>query len=170
MHLAARRLAQPHRPRAADPTAFAGDHRLARLRAIGGIVFAETGLLVGLFLPGDSLLFTVGVVAGAGELDIVRICALLSFHVDSGRPERLFAWASDRAAHLSPPGFSPVQAGIRHAHAAVLREARRKNADLREIRADCPDLRAVHGRRGADALRAISLVQYFRRHRMGAAR
>src|SRR5579863_7138208 len=45
---------------------------------IAGIVFAETGLLVGLFLPGDSLLFTVGVVAGAGELDIVRICALLT--------------------------------------------------------------------------------------------
>lgn len=38
-----------------------------------GIVFAETGLLVGFFLPGDSLLFTVGVVAGAGKLDIVAI-------------------------------------------------------------------------------------------------
>jgi membrane-associated protein len=44
---------------------------------LAGIVFAESGLLVGLFLPGDSLLFTVGVVAGAGELDIVQICALL---------------------------------------------------------------------------------------------
>src|SRR5258708_28691364 len=45
---------------------------------LAGIVFSETGLLVGLFLPGDSLLFTVGVVAGAGQLDIVRICALLT--------------------------------------------------------------------------------------------
>src|SRR5579862_7556015 len=45
---------------------------------LAGIVFAETGLLIGLFLPGDSLLFTVGVVAGAGELDIVRICLLLT--------------------------------------------------------------------------------------------
>ncbi|HEY4362362.1 MAG TPA: VTT domain-containing protein [Bryobacteraceae bacterium] len=44
---------------------------------LAGIVFAETGLLVGLFLPGDSLMFTVGVVAGAGQLDIVQICALL---------------------------------------------------------------------------------------------
>ena len=41
------------------------------------IVFAETGLLVGLFLPGDSLLFTVGVVCGAGDLDIVKVSALL---------------------------------------------------------------------------------------------
>ena len=41
------------------------------------VIFAETGLLVGLFLPGDSLLFTVGVVCGAGDLDIVKITALL---------------------------------------------------------------------------------------------
>ena len=42
-----------------------------------GIVFAETGLLLGFFLPGDSLLFTVGVVAGAGHLNIVLIVVLL---------------------------------------------------------------------------------------------
>jgi len=45
---------------------------------LAAIVFSETGLLVGLFLPGDSLLFTVGVVAGAGDLDIVRICMLFT--------------------------------------------------------------------------------------------
>jgi len=42
-----------------------------------GIVFAETGLLVGFFLPGDSLLFTIGVVAGAGQLNITLIIVLL---------------------------------------------------------------------------------------------
>jgi membrane-associated protein len=41
------------------------------------IVFSETGLLVGFFLPGDSLLFTIGAVAGAGKLDIGIIIALL---------------------------------------------------------------------------------------------
>ena len=45
--------------------------------ALFGIVFAETGLLLGFFLPGDSLLFTVGVVAGAGQLNIVLVNALL---------------------------------------------------------------------------------------------
>jgi membrane-associated protein len=45
--------------------------------ALSGIVFAETGLLLGFFLPGDSLLFTVGVVSGAGRLDIVWINAAL---------------------------------------------------------------------------------------------
>jgi membrane-associated protein len=42
------------------------------------IVFAESGLLVGFFLPGDSLLFTVGIVAGAGKLEIGTIIALLA--------------------------------------------------------------------------------------------
>src|ERR1035438_3166150 len=42
-----------------------------------GIVFSETGLLLGFFLPGDSLLFTVGVVAGAGQLNIVKVNAAL---------------------------------------------------------------------------------------------
>jgi membrane-associated protein len=42
-----------------------------------GIVFAETGLLVGFVLPGDSLLFTLGIVAGAGELDVVLLIILL---------------------------------------------------------------------------------------------
>jgi membrane protein YqaA with SNARE-associated domain len=41
------------------------------------IVFAETGLLVGFMLPGDSLMFTVGVVAGAGQLNIVLINIVL---------------------------------------------------------------------------------------------
>jgi len=42
-----------------------------------GLVFAETGMLVGFFLPGDSLLFTVGVVCGAGRLDIALVNVLL---------------------------------------------------------------------------------------------
>lgn len=43
------------------------------------VVFAESGLLVGFFLPGDSLLFTVGVVAGAGKLEIGTMIAMLAF-------------------------------------------------------------------------------------------
>ncbi|MGH7320617.1 MAG: VTT domain-containing protein [Candidatus Rokuibacteriota bacterium] len=41
------------------------------------IVFTETGLLVGFFLPGDSLLITAGLVASAGGLDIWLLNALL---------------------------------------------------------------------------------------------
>lgn len=41
------------------------------------IVFAETGLLVGFFLPGDSLLVTAGIIAAAGDLNIVVLNLLL---------------------------------------------------------------------------------------------
>src|SRR5712692_7186273 len=41
------------------------------------IVFSETGLLVGFFLPGDSLLFTVGVVAFTGDLNIFIVNLVL---------------------------------------------------------------------------------------------
>ncbi|PYM90217.1 MAG: hypothetical protein DME04_23865 [Candidatus Rokuibacteriota bacterium] len=41
------------------------------------IVFAETGLLVGFFLPGDSLLITAGLVAAAGGLNIWWLDAIL---------------------------------------------------------------------------------------------
>ncbi|MBS1911728.1 MAG: VTT domain-containing protein [Bacteroidetes bacterium] len=41
------------------------------------IVFAETGLLVGFFLPGDSLLVTAGVMAAHGQLDIALLNLLL---------------------------------------------------------------------------------------------
>src|SRR5215208_2563435 len=34
------------------------------------VVFAETGLLIGFFLPGDSLLITAGLFAARGDLDI----------------------------------------------------------------------------------------------------
>lgn len=44
---------------------------------LAAIVFSETGLLVGFVLPGDSLLFTIGVVAGAGQLNIALIIVLL---------------------------------------------------------------------------------------------
>ncbi len=42
-----------------------------------GIIFAETGLLIGFFLPGDSLLFSVGVVSGTAGLNVYLLAALL---------------------------------------------------------------------------------------------
>jgi len=39
---------------------------------VAGIVFIETGLLIGFFLPGDSILFSAGLVAAAhGNINIV---------------------------------------------------------------------------------------------------
>jgi membrane-associated protein len=41
------------------------------------IVFSETGLLVGFFLPGDSLMFLIGAVAGAGSLNMFVVNLVL---------------------------------------------------------------------------------------------
>ena len=46
------------------------------LAGVAGVVFAETGLLVGFFLPGDSLLFTAGFLASQGVFDIVWLSIL----------------------------------------------------------------------------------------------
>jgi membrane-associated protein len=46
--------------------------------ALCAIVFAETGLLIGFFLPGDSLLVTAGILAGQGILDAPTLMILLS--------------------------------------------------------------------------------------------
>ncbi|MBI3281819.1 MAG: VTT domain-containing protein [Acidobacteria bacterium] len=69
-----RTLTDPDKLRHLVTTVVSGWHGYTMLFAI---VFAETGLLLGFFLPGDSLLFTVGVVAGAGDLNIVLINILL---------------------------------------------------------------------------------------------
>jgi len=47
------------------------------LLGLFAIVFAETGLLVGFFLPGDSLLFSVGVASGAASNNIYLLAGLL---------------------------------------------------------------------------------------------
>jgi len=41
------------------------------------IIFSETGLLIGFFLPGDSLLVTAGLFAARGQLDIVLLNIIL---------------------------------------------------------------------------------------------
>jgi membrane-associated protein len=50
------------------------------LVALCAIVFAECGLLVGFFLPGDSLLFTAGLFAASGVIGtpVWLVCALLT--------------------------------------------------------------------------------------------
>lgn len=44
---------------------------------IAALVFAESGLLIGLFLPGDSLLFAAGLLAGGGLLAYGPLAAIV---------------------------------------------------------------------------------------------
>jgi len=64
----AQRLLELVRTLLASPLGLAG---------LFGIVFAETGLLVGFFLPGDSLLFSVGVASGASGVNVFALGAML---------------------------------------------------------------------------------------------
>jgi membrane-associated protein len=59
------------------------------IKAVGyvglfAIVFAESGLLIGFFLPGDSLLFTAGFLASLGFLDLPTMIVLLAIAAISG--------------------------------------------------------------------------------------
>lgn len=48
------------------------------------VVFVETGMFVGFFLPGDSLLVTAGVFAGAGQLHLATLLTLVAFCAIAG--------------------------------------------------------------------------------------
>ena len=50
----------------------------AGLFGIAAIIFSETGLLVGVFLPGDSLLVTAGLFAAKGYLNIYALAPTLT--------------------------------------------------------------------------------------------
>lgn len=71
---------------------FFSEEGLRTLITTGGvpilflIIFAETGLLIGFFLPGDTLLLMTGLLSKGGyiELDFVPLCALLSIAAITG--------------------------------------------------------------------------------------
>jgi membrane-associated protein len=52
--------------------------RVGGLAALTAIVFTETGLLIGFFLPGDSLLVTAGIFAATGDLELWSLNVALS--------------------------------------------------------------------------------------------
>jgi membrane-associated protein len=70
------------------------------------IVFVETGLVVMPFLPGDSLLFVVGTLAGAGMLNFPLVVALLlvaavvgdqvNYSIGRHFGPKVFSWENSR--------------------------------------------------------------------------
>ncbi len=72
-----------------DPQVFLADPAIGPwvVLLICGIVFVETGLLIGFFLPGDSLLFTAGLLVATGAVQIniwvlILLIALCAFAGD----------------------------------------------------------------------------------------
>jgi membrane-associated protein len=67
---------------ALGPTWLAPDQLIQSFGLVGImiVVFAESGLLIGFFLPGDSLLFTTGLLVTTGALDgppLWAVCVLI---------------------------------------------------------------------------------------------
>ncbi|MDR2381724.1 MAG: VTT domain-containing protein [Bifidobacteriaceae bacterium] len=69
------------------------------LVGVCAVVFAETGLMVGFFLPGDSLLFTLGVFIGAGTVGVPPWLACLTI--------ALSAVAGDQTGYWIGRGLGP---------------------------------------------------------------
>jgi len=64
---------------------------------ICAIMFTETGLFVGFFLPGDSLLVTAGVFAAAGHLHLATLLLVVPLCVFIG--DQVGYWVGNRAGH-----------------------------------------------------------------------
>ena len=90
------------------------------------IVFVETGLVVMPFLPGDSLLFVVGAMAGAGLIDFSVACAVLltaailgdqtNYTIGRALGPKVFAWEQskffNKAAFDKAHAFYETYGGI----------------------------------------------------------
>jgi membrane-associated protein len=105
------------------------------------IVFTETGLLFGFFLPGDSLLVTAGIFTAAGSLDLFTVL------ISSVSPPS--AVISSATGSARPPDRRSSTARIRCSStngtpsaAALLRAARRQDDHLRALHPDHPYVRS----------------------------
>ena len=75
------------------------------------IVFCETGLVVTPFLPGDSLLFAGGTLAGAGMLNYPALCAVLLSAAVIGDAVNFRI-----GKHLGPPIFQKDYRWLKRKH------------------------------------------------------
>jgi membrane-associated protein len=67
---------------------------------IGLVIFGESGMMIGFFFPGDTLLFSAGILAATGKLGIVPALAVIAaaailgdntgYHIGSKLGRRLF--------------------------------------------------------------------------------
>ncbi len=60
------------------PDAIVEAIRWGGYAVLAAVVFTETGLFIGLFLPGDSLLIVAGMIAAAGGLNLSLLVVILS--------------------------------------------------------------------------------------------
>jgi membrane-associated protein len=80
--------------------------RMGGLVGLVLVVFAETGLMVGFFLPGDSLLVTAGLFAAKGDLDIVWMnIALIAAAILGDATGYWIGYRAGKALYSRPNSF-----------------------------------------------------------------
>src|SRR6185312_13259491 len=117
------------------------------------VVFTETGLLVGFFLPGDSLMVTAGLLASQGFLNVYLMGVILSIAAIAGDS---VGYAIGKAT--GPRIFTRENSLLfnkKHLHRA------------RAFHADHSNVRACCGWRRRNALPHVRHVQFAWRHWMG---
>ena len=113
------------------------------------IIFAETGLLIGFFLPGDSLLFTAGLLAEQGKLNLAVILVGCFVAAVIGDQVGFTDRAEGGTAPLPTTRLTPVQAGVRRPHGELLRAPRAEDDRHRALRSRRAHVRARCSRASA---------------------
>ena len=127
-----------------DPQVFLADPALGPwvVLVVCGIVFAETGLLVGFFLPGDTLLFTAGLLVATGTVHINVWLLGLLISLSAFLGDQLGYWIGRRAG---PAVFSRPESRI----------FRNENVDRAE------EFFARHGGKAITLARFVGIVRTF---------
>ncbi|MBI4371388.1 MAG: VTT domain-containing protein [Elusimicrobia bacterium] len=87
------------------------------LTLVSAIVFVETGLFVGFFLPGDSLLVTAGIFARTGHLSLFWLLTLLPLCAIAGdQVGYLIGRKAGEALYARPDGPFFKKTHLRRAH------------------------------------------------------
>jgi hypothetical protein len=135
------------------------------LLAVGLIIFAESGLLLGFFLPGDTLLLTAGLFAGQGRLPLgwllftVILSAVIGYQVGYGIGQRI------------GPKLFKRQSGIlfREDYIARTRDFLEKYG-AGPVHRPCPDFHISDRRRRPDEPAGLFDIQHHRRRLVGRRR
>ncbi|HMD32967.1 MAG TPA: VTT domain-containing protein [Candidatus Acidoferrales bacterium] len=92
--------------------------RAGGLAVVCAIVFTETGLFFGFFLPGDSLLVTAGILAAAGHLSLVGLLGLVTLCAILGDQLNYFIGRqAGHALYSRPDSFLFKKKHLERAHA-----------------------------------------------------
>ena len=146
-------------------------HTEDRLRSFGSVatfvvfavIFAESGLMVGFFLPGDSLLFIAGLLSGSqlAPLPLLIIgCGSPPSSVTRWATHLVIGWA--RRCFSRPWPFA-VQAEVPEAGRGLLRASRVEDDHPGPVHTDRPHLRPDRGRGLTHEVPDVRDLQHHRR-------